>query len=300
MPSAPTHVTEETEHAGLRRVVVIGGVAGGMSAATRLRRLDESVEIVVLERSGHVSYANCGLPYFVGGVIEDEDDLLLQTPQKLHDRFRLDVRVDSEVVDIDPEAHTVTVRSTADGTTSDVAFDKLVLSPGAVSVRPPIPGFERVRSLRTVEDAHRLAGDVSAGPRSAVVIGAGFIGLETAENLSHAGVSVTVVEAATQILTPLDPELAVLVQAELLGHGVGVVTGAAVTEVTDTSVVLADGPCCPPTSSSAPSGSAPTPGSPSWPGLPSAPRAGSSSTGPAGRAIPTSTRSAMPSRSPTP
>jgi len=241
MPSAPTHVTEETEHAGLRRVVVIGGVAGGMSAATRLRRLDESVEIVVLERSGHVSYANCGLPYFVGGVIEDEDDLLLQTPQKLHDRFRLDVRVDSEVVDIDPEAHTVTVRSTADGTTSDVAFDKLVLSPGAVSVRPPIPGFERVRSLRTVEDAHRLAGDVSAGPRSAVVIGAGFIGLETAENLSHAGVSVTVVEAATQILTPLDPELAVLVQAELLGHGVGVVTGAAVTEVTDTSVVLADG-----------------------------------------------------------
>jgi len=222
-------------------VVVIGGVAGGMSAATRLRRLDESVEIVVLERSGHVSYANCGLPYFVGGVIEDEDDLLLQTPQKLHDRFRLDVRVDSEVVDIDPEAHTVTVRSTADGTTSDVAFDKLVLSPGAVSVRPPIPGFERVRSLRTVEDAHRLAGDVSAGPRSAVVIGAGFIGLETAENLSHAGVSVTVVEAATQILTPLDPELAVLVQAELLGHGVGVVTGAAVTEVTDTSVVLADG-----------------------------------------------------------
>ena len=241
MPDATTDATNHTGSGGLRRVVVVGGVAGGMSAATRLRRLDEAVEIVVLERSGHVSYANCGLPYFVGGVIEDEDDLLLQTPQTLHDRFRLDVRVDHEVVGIDPEAHAVTVRSTADGTISPIVFDKLVLSPGAVSVRPPIPGFERVRSLRTVEDAHRLAGDVSSGPRTAVVIGAGFIGLETAENLAHAGVAVTVVEAAAQILTPLDPELAVLVEAELLAHGVDVVTGAAVTEVTDTTVVLADG-----------------------------------------------------------
>ena len=195
-----------------RQVVVVGGVAGGMSAATRLRRLDESAEIIVLERSGHVSYANCGLPYFVGGVIEDEDDLLLQTPQKLYERFRLDVRVDSEVVAIDPSARTVTVRSTIDASTTEIAFDKLVLSPGAVSVRPPIPGFDRVRSLRTVEDAERLAGDVSARPRTAVVIGAGFIGLETAENLSRSGIGVTVVEAAAQVLTPLDPELAVLVE----------------------------------------------------------------------------------------
>jgi NADPH-dependent 2,4-dienoyl-CoA reductase/sulfur reductase-like enzyme/rhodanese-related sulfurtransferase len=224
-----------------RQVVVVGGVAGGMSAATRLRRLDESAEIIVLERSGHVSYANCGLPYFVGGVIEDEDDLLLQTPQKLYERFRLDVRVDSEVVAIDPSARTVTVRSTIDASTTEIAFDKLVLSPGAVSVRPPIPGFDRVRSLRTVEDAERLAGDVSARPRTAVVIGAGFIGLETAENLSRSGIGVTVVEAAAQVLTPLDPELAVLVEAELLANGVEVVTGAAVTAVTDTAVVLADG-----------------------------------------------------------
>ena len=223
------------------RVVIVGGVAGGMSAATRLRRLDGSAEIVVVERSGHVSYANCGLPYFVGGVIEDEDDLLLQTPERLHERFRLDVRVDTEVIGIDTDKHVATVRSTLDTTEYELSFDKLVLSPGAVPVRPPIPGFERVRTLRTVEDAARLAADVADVPRSAVVIGAGFIGIETAENLAHAGIPVTVVEAAPQVLTPLDPELAVLVEAELLSHGVVVITGAAVTEVTRTDVVLADG-----------------------------------------------------------
>ena len=224
-----------------RRVVVVGGVAGGMSAATRLRRLDEEVEITVVERSGHVSYANCGLPYYVGGVIEEEDDLLLQTPERLFDRFRLGVEVDSEVVGIDPVAHTVTVRSTLDGRERMRTYDRLILSPGALPVRPPIPGFDRVRSLRTVEDAARLAADVAARPRSAVVIGGGFIGLETAENLAHAGVAVTVVEAADQILTPLDPELAVLVAAELIANGVAVETGVAVTEVTGDSVRLADG-----------------------------------------------------------
>lgn len=224
-----------------RRVVIVGGVAGGMSAATRLRRLDERAEIVVLERSGHVSYANCGLPYFVGGVIEDEDDLLLQTPASLFERFRLDVRVGAEVVGIDAEAHCVAVRPTDGSPTYELSFDTLVLSPGAVPVRPPIPGFDRVRVLRTVEDAARLAGDVTDRPRSAVVIGAGFIGLETAENLTHAGIPTTVVEAAPQVLTPLDPELAVLVQAELEAHGVAVATGVAVTEVTEAGVRLADG-----------------------------------------------------------
>lgn len=226
---------------GPLRVLVVGGVAGGMSAATRLRRLDETAEITVVERSGHVSYANCGLPYFVGGVIEDEDDLLLQTPERLHERFRLDVRVGSEVVGIDAGAHVATVRSTVDGSEYTIAFDKLVLSPGAVSVRPPIPGFERVRTLRTVEDAARLSVDVSTRPRSAVVIGGGFVGLETAENLVHGGIDLTIVEAADQILTPLDPELAVLVEAELVAHGVRVLTGATVTEVTGDAVVLADG-----------------------------------------------------------
>jgi len=227
-----------------RRVVIVGGVAGGMSAAARLRRLDESASIVVLERSGHVSYANCGLPYFVGGVIEDEDDLLLQTPERLFARFRLDVRVGTEVVAIDPVRHTVSVRPTGggpDAAATELPYDALVLSPGAAPVRPPLPGFDRVRVLRTVEDAERLEGEAATRPRTAVVIGAGFVGLETAENLTHRGIATTVVEMADQVLTPLDPELAVLVAAELERNGVHVLTGTGVAEVTDHGVVLADG-----------------------------------------------------------
>ncbi len=222
-------------------MVIVGGVAGGMSAATRLRRLDESASITVLERSGHVSYANCGLPYFVGGVIEDEDDLLLQTPETLFERFRLDVRVDAEVVMIDPVVHEVTIRSTQDGSTSKLPYDKLVLSPGAAPVRPPIPGFDRVRVLRTVEDAERLANAVTDGPRTAVIIGAGFIGLEMAENLAERGLEVTVVEAAPQVLSPLDPELAILVAAELVRNGIAVETGVAVARVSEEGVIRADG-----------------------------------------------------------
>ena len=159
-----TEATADTEdHVTSLRVVIVGGVAGGMSTATRLRRLDESATITVFERSGHVSYANCGLPYFVGGVIEDEDDLLLQTPERLFERFRLDVRVNTEVPAIDPVARQVTVRSTKDGSSERVHYDKLVLSPGAAPVRPPIPGFDRVRSLRTIEDAELLGNDVTMG-----------------------------------------------------------------------------------------------------------------------------------------
>jgi NADPH-dependent 2,4-dienoyl-CoA reductase/sulfur reductase-like enzyme/rhodanese-related sulfurtransferase len=226
-------------------VVIVGGVAGGMSTATRLRRLNETANITVIERSSHVSYANCGLPYFVGGVIEDEDELLLQTPERLFDRFRLDVRVDTEVVEIDAAGHKVATRSTVDGRTESIGYDKLVLSPGAAPVRPPIPGFDRVRVLRTVEDAERLAADVSGRPRTAVVIGAGFVGLETAENLVRKEIAVTVVEAADQVLTPLDPELAILVAAELVSHGVNVETGVAVTEVTAGGITLADGRAIP-------------------------------------------------------
>ncbi|MFZ9629353.1 MAG: FAD-dependent oxidoreductase [Ilumatobacteraceae bacterium] len=222
------------------RVVIVGGVAGGMSTATRLRRLDEHAQITVLEKSGHVSYANCGLPYFVGGVIEHESDLLLQTPERLHDRFRLDVHVESEVVAIDAAAHTCTVRSGA-GSERTIPYDKLVLSPGALPVRPPITGFDRVRVLRTVEDAARLFNDVAARPATAVVIGGGFIGLETAENLRHAGIDVTLVEAAPQVLTPLDEELAIRVEQELAANGVTVVTGTGVAEISETEVVLADG-----------------------------------------------------------
>jgi NADPH-dependent 2,4-dienoyl-CoA reductase/sulfur reductase-like enzyme/rhodanese-related sulfurtransferase len=178
-------------------------------------------------------------------VIEDEDELLLQTPERLFDRFRLDVRVDTEVVEIDAAGHKVATRSTVDGRTESIGYDKLVLSPGAAPVRPPIPGFDRVRVLRTVEDAERLAADVSGRPRTAVVIGAGFVGLETAENLVRKEIAVTVVEAADQVLTPLDPELAILVAAELVSHGVNVETGVAVTEVTAGGITLADGRAIP-------------------------------------------------------
>ncbi len=224
-----------------KNVVIVGGVAGGMSTATRLRRLDAGVNIVVLERSGHVSFANCGLPYFVGGLIEEEEDLTLQTPKQLSDRFWLDVRVHDEVVAIDRAGHTVTTRSTVTGEESTVAYDKLVLSMGAAPLRPPISGYERVRTLRTVEDAARLVSDVEIAPATAVVIGAGFIGLEMTENLVRQGIDVTIVEAAPQVLPPLDPELAILVCDELVAHGVRVETGATVSSIGERTVTLADG-----------------------------------------------------------
>jgi NADPH-dependent 2,4-dienoyl-CoA reductase/sulfur reductase-like enzyme/rhodanese-related sulfurtransferase len=223
------------------RVVIVGGVAGGMSTATRLRRLDADASITVLERSGHVSFANCGLPYFVGGLIEEEDDLTLQTPEQLFARFRLDVSVHCEVTAIDRVRQRVKTRSTSTGAESVLPYDKLVLSMGATPVRPPIPGYNRVRTLRTVEDAALLASDVIVAPSTAVVIGAGFIGLEMAENLVRQGIHVTIVEAASQVLPPLDPEMAILVSDELVAHGVDVRTAATVASVGDASVTLADG-----------------------------------------------------------
>ena len=223
------------------RVVIVGGVAGGMSAATRLRRLDAEMEIVVLERSGHVSYANCGLPYFVGGIIEDEADLLLQTPESLHERFRLDVRVGSDVTAIRPKDKVVEVTDLGSGATYELPYDKLILSPGASPVIPPIPGIERAFPLRTVEDVERMTKVVSSHPTSAVIIGGGFIGLEIAENLVHRGIATTVVEAASQVLAPLDPEMAQLVSEELEHHGVEVVVNAAVVDIAKDFVVLASG-----------------------------------------------------------
>ena len=222
------------------RVVIVGGVAGGMSAATRMRRLDADAEIIVLEKSGHVSYANCGLPYFVGGVIEEEDALLLQTPASLHARFKLDVRVATEVTSIDPAVKTVTVKDWQKSEEFVLSYDKLILSPGASPVVPPIPGIERALTLRTVEDVEKIADRVNAKPKSAVVIGGGFIGVEIAENLVHKGVPTTVVEAAPQVLAPLDPEMATLVAKEMRKHGITLHLGASAKEVTATSVVLSD------------------------------------------------------------
>lgn len=223
------------------KVIIIGGVAGGMSAATRLRRLDESAEITVIERSAHVSYANCGLPYFVGGVIEDEESLLLQTPESLHDRFRIDVRVRNEALSIDTDARTVKVKDLTNHDEYTVAYDKLILSPGASAVVPTIAGIERAFTLRTVEDVERIVTRVDERPRSAVVIGGGFIGVEVAENLVQRGIRTAIVEATPQLLAPLDPEMASLVAEEMQSHGVSLYLGRTVEAVETESVQLAGG-----------------------------------------------------------
>lgn len=224
------------------KTVIVGGVAGGMSAATRLRRLDESAEIVVLERSGHVSFANCGLPYYVGGVITDRNSLLLQTPASLKARFGLDVRVNSEVVGIDRAAKTVTVTNLVDASSYTESYDTLILAPGAAPFVPPIPGAERALTLRNIADVDAMAAAVGDGrPRTAVIMGGGFIGVELAENLVHKGFEVTIVELADQLLAPLDVEMAALVEKRLIANGVRVVTGASVTAIDEGTVTLSDG-----------------------------------------------------------
>ncbi len=223
------------------RIVVIGGVAGGMSAATRLRRLDADAEIIVIEKSGYVSYANCGLPYYVGGVIEEESALLLQTPASLHARFRLDVRVNTEVLAINTSKKTVAIKNLDSHETHEIDYDKLILSPGASPVVPPIPGIERGMTLRTVEDVERIADRVSAKPKSAVVIGGGFIGVEIAENLIHRGIPTSLVEATDQVLMPLDPELATLVAQEMVLQGVALHLGSSVVNIGPDSVDLGNG-----------------------------------------------------------
>ena len=212
-----------------------------MSAATRLRRLDATAEIIVLEKSGHVSYANCGLPYYVGGVIETEDALLLQTPESLHNRFRLDVRIASEAVSINRALKTVAVRNLLDGTEYELSYDKLILSPGASPIRPNFPGSERAMTLRTVEDVERIAFAVTEKPKSAVVIGGGFIGVEIAENLTHKGIATSIVEAAPQVLAPLDSEMASFVHTELARNGVNLFLGKSVVAIGEKSVELSDG-----------------------------------------------------------
>ena len=222
------------------RTIIIGGVAGGMSAATRLRRLDESAEIIVLERSGYVSFANCGLPYHVGGVIEKRGALLLQNPGSLKRRFGIDVRVRHEVTAIDPAAREVSVTDLRTGAHSTLRYDSLVLSPGGRPVRPPIPGIERALSLRDIEDTDAMVAAV--GPAdTAVVVGGGFIGVEMAENLVHRGLRVTLVEATDQVMAPLDPELAALVHTRLREHGVTLVLGASVSAIGADTATLSDG-----------------------------------------------------------
>jgi NADPH-dependent 2,4-dienoyl-CoA reductase/sulfur reductase-like enzyme/rhodanese-related sulfurtransferase len=224
-----------------KRIVIVGGVAGGMSAATRLRRLDNDAQIIVIEKSGHVSYANCGLPYYVGGVIEEEKSLLLQTPASLHSRFRLDVRVSSEVLSIDRKGKSVKVKEYSTGNIYELPYDKLILSPGASPIVPPIPGVARALTLRTVEDVERIVMAVNLKPKQAVVIGGGFIGVEIAENLIHRGITTSVVEAADQVLAPLDPEMASLVAKEMRANKVNLYLGTSASEIKESSVLLANG-----------------------------------------------------------
>lgn len=205
------------------KVVIIGGVAGGATAAARLRRLDEQAEIIMIERTGYVSYANCGLPYFIGGAITERRKLTLQTPESFHNRFRIDVRVRQEVVAIARAAHEVIVRDLEAGETYAESYDKLILSPGARAVVPELPGVdaERLFTLRTVEDTFRIHGFVEREqPRSAVVVGAGFIGLEMAENLRERGLDVTVVQRGGHVMPTLDADMAAIAHNHLRNHGI--------------------------------------------------------------------------------
>jgi NADPH-dependent 2,4-dienoyl-CoA reductase/sulfur reductase-like enzyme/rhodanese-related sulfurtransferase len=210
-----------------------------MSAAARLRRLDATSEIVVLEKSGYVSYANCGLPYYVGGVIQNEESLLLQTPSSLFKRFRLDVRVGAEVTGIDRNSKTL--RYLQSGVSHELSYDKLVLSPGASPIRPNLPGIERALTLRNIEDVMAMDKSVSTHPKNAVIVGGGFIGVELAENLRHRGISTSVVEAQDQLLAPLDPEMATFVAAEMAKHGVDLYLGDALASIQERTITLASG-----------------------------------------------------------
>ncbi len=213
------------------KVVIIGGVAGGATAAARLRRLDEGAEIVVFERSGYISYANCGLPYYIGGAIQDRSELTLQTPESFYARFRVNMKVRHEVTAIHPERKTVSVKNLETGAEFEEIYDKLILSPGAKPTRPPIPGIdlERIFTLRTVEDTFRLKAYLDVNrPKSAVLVGGGFIGLELAENLRELGLEVTIVEQLNQLMSPFDPDMAAFLHNEARRHGVKLALGRAV------------------------------------------------------------------------
>ena len=213
------------------KIVIVGGVAGGATAAARIRRLDEKAEIVVFERSGYISYANCGLPYYIGDVITDAEELILQTPESFYSRFRVDMRVRHEVTAIHSDKKTVSVKNLSTGEEFEESYDKLILSPGAKPTQPRFSGadLDKVFTLRTVEDTLRIKEYINENhPGSAVLAGGGFIGLELAENLRELGMNVTIVEYAKQLMSPFDSDMASFIHNEMRKHGVKLVLGRAV------------------------------------------------------------------------
>jgi len=221
-------------------VVIIGGVAGGMSAATRLRRIHESAEIIVIERGGAVSFANCGLPYHVGGVIPHRGSLVLQQPAQLKKRFNIDVHLRTEATAINRDRKTVSVTNLENGETREISYDALVLSPGSTPFRPPIPGVEDAHVLWNLDDMDRLIAAAETA-RSAIVVGGGFIGLELAENLVHRGIATTLVEALPQLMPTLDVEMAWPLVERARFQGLDVRLSAQVSAITESGVTLADG-----------------------------------------------------------
>lgn len=230
------------------KIVIVGGVAGGATAAARIRRLDEQAEIIVFERTGFISYANCGLPYYIGDVIQNKADLTLQTPESFWKRFRIKMKVQHEVVAIHPEQKSVSVRNLVTGETFEEGYDKLLLSPGAKALIPELPGVDskKIFTLRTVEDTFAIKDFVTQHkPRSAVMVGGGFIGVELAENLRELGLAVTIVQRPSQLLSPFDADMAAFIHNQMRKNGIKLALGASVTgfqeDAEGISVLLKDG-----------------------------------------------------------
>lgn len=210
------------------KVVIVGGVAAGASAVARIRRLNEQAEIVAFERSGYISYANCGLPYYIGDVITDPEELTLETPESFFSRFRVDIRVHHEVTAIHPDRKVVSVKNLKTGEKFEESYDKLILSPGAKPTQPRLPGvgIDKLFTLRTVEDTFRIKDHINRShPKSAVIAGGGFIGLELAENLRELGMDVTIVQRPMQLMNPFDGDMASMIHSEMRKHGIKLALG---------------------------------------------------------------------------
>jgi len=225
----------------MRNIIIVGGVAGGASAAARLRRLDENARIIMFERGEHISFANCGLPYYIGGEITDKEDLTLQTPESFNARFNVDVRVFHEVTAIDTAEKTVTVVDHSTGKNYKEAYDKLILSPGAEPIKPSIEGIDsnKVFTLRNIPDTFKIKDYIDNNkPKSAAVVGGGYIGIEMVENLHNAGLNVTLIEMQNQIIAPLDYEMACSVHSYLRNKGIKLILSNGVKAITDNSDYL--------------------------------------------------------------